>query len=96
MKRGTTGIVVGLGLLLAGCGTLEVIPSGAEQVISRLVRSHTGLSISHVTCPSGIEAKAGKAFDCHFVAQGQTYVAHMHIRKVVGTAVYYQVTTAPG
>jgi Domain of unknown function (DUF4333) len=96
MKRRTTGIVVALGLLLSGCGTLVVIPSGAEQVIKRLVFSHTGLTISNVKCPSGIHAKAGNTFDCHFTAQGQSYVAHMLITRVKGSAVYYRVTTARG
>jgi Domain of unknown function (DUF4333) len=96
MKRRTTGIVVALGLLLSGCGTLVVIPSGAEQVIKRVVLSHTGITISHISCPSGIHAKAGNSFDCHFTAQGQRYTAHMVITKVKGTAVYYQVTAERG
>jgi hypothetical protein len=93
MRRTTGGVVV-LSLALAGCGTAVVIPSGAEHAITRLVRSKTGLPTSHVTCPSGIPAKVGKTFDCHFTAQGQPYVAHMHITKVAGSSVYYQVTTA--
>ncbi len=71
-----------------------VIPSGAEHAITRLVRSKTGLPTSKVACPSGIQAKVGNTFDCHFIAQGQRYVAHMHITKVAGTSVYYEVTTA--
>jgi hypothetical protein len=94
MRRRTTGLVIALGLLLTGCGTLIVIPSGAEQVIKRVVFSHTGLTVSHVGCPSGVHAKAGTSFDCHFTAQGQRYTAHMVITKVKGTAVYYQVSTA--
>jgi len=94
MKRRTTAIVVALGLLLSGCGTLMVVPSGAGQVIRRFVLSHTGLTISHVTCPSGIDAKAGNSFDCHFIAQGERYTSHMLITRGKGTAVYYQVSTA--
>jgi hypothetical protein len=96
MKRRTAGTVVALGLLLSGCGTLVVIPSGAEQVIKRVVLSHTGVTISHVSCPSGVHAKVGNSFDCHFIAQGQRYTAHMVITKVKGTSVAYEVTAARG
>ena len=96
MRRWAIGAVIAPAVLLAGCGTAIVIPSGAENVIRRVVRSHTGLSISHVTCPSGITAKAGNSFNCHFVAQGQSYVAHMHITKVAGSSVYYQVSATRG
>ena len=88
--------MLALGLLLSGCGTLVVIPSGAEQVIKRVVLSHTGVTISHVSCPSGVHSKVGNSFDCHFIAQGQRYTAHMVITKVKGTSVAYEVTAARG
>ena len=82
-----------LALLLAGCGTLEVIPKGAEQVIRNVVREHTGLQAVDVHCPSGVEAKRGNSFNCTFKANGTSYVARMYIVRVKAPAVYYDVRT---
>jgi hypothetical protein len=54
------------------------------------------VTISHVSCPSGVHAKVRNSFDCHFIAQGQRYTAHMVITKVKGTSVAYEVTAARG
>ena len=86
---------VALALLLGGCGTLVIIPKGAETVIRNLVKQHTGATATNVNCPSGVHAKAGNTFSCHFTAGGQKYIAHMDILRIKGTSVYYNVSTSP-
>jgi hypothetical protein len=94
MRRLTAIGAAGAALLLAGCGTLVIIPKGAENVIRNVVGQHTGLQATNVHCPSGVHAKAGNTFNCHFAADGQNFIAHMHIVRVKGTSVYYDVTTS--
>ncbi|MHB8689740.1 MAG: DUF4333 domain-containing protein [Solirubrobacteraceae bacterium] len=93
MRRLGAIVATALALLLAGCGTLEVIPSGAEKVVRNFVQSRTGYQATNVHCPSGVEAKAGNRFTCHFRAAGASYVAHMVIKRVKGVSVYFQVDT---
>jgi hypothetical protein len=82
--------------LVGGCGKLEVTSSGAEKVVSDLVLSKTGEHIKNVSCPSGMSAKVGVTFDCHFNGpDGTKYTAHMRITKVKGTSVGYFVNTFP-
>jgi hypothetical protein len=82
--------------LLAGCGKLVVIPSGAEGAVRQLVASHTSTRAVDVSCPSGVSAKVGTKFDCHFqTPDGAKYVAHMRITAVHGKAVDFQIVTAP-
>jgi hypothetical protein len=82
--------------LLSGCGTLVVIPSGAEQVIRRLeLRTH-GTQITNVHCPDGVNAKVGVTFECHFnLPDGTKYTAHMRIVRVHAPEVDYFVSTFP-
>lgn len=84
-------------LLLAGCGdTSTVKPDGAERSITNLVAKRTGFRPTDVQCPSGVEAKAGTTFDCHFTGpEPRPYVAHMRITKVDGESVLFQIETVP-
>jgi hypothetical protein len=82
--------------LVAGCGKLEVIPSGAEKVVHEFELNKTGAHVKNVNCPSGISAKVGVTFDCHFnVPDGTKYTAHMRITKVKGTSVDFFVNSFP-
>lgn len=47
-------------------------------------------------CPSGVEAKVGQEFDCHFTGpEGKPYTAHMRITKVDGERVDFDVRSRP-
>jgi hypothetical protein len=46
-----------------------------------------------VNCPSGIEAKVGGEFDCHFTGPDGKYTAHLKIFSVDGTRVDYDCNT---
>lgn len=87
--------VLSLAVLLSACGTSEIKPSGAEQSIIELVSSKTGIKPGNVTCPSGVEAKVGNTFDCHFTGpHGTKYTAHMKITKVHGSSVDFFISTS--
>jgi hypothetical protein len=45
-----------------------------------------------VRCPSGVEAKAGGTFECHFTGPvGRAYTAFMRITKIQGERVIFYV-----
>jgi hypothetical protein len=82
-------------VVIAGCGQLVVIPSGAEQAVRQLVSTRTKTRAVDISCPSGVSAKVGATFDCHFkTPDGSKYVAHMRITSVTGKAVDFRIDTA--
>lgn len=81
-------------LLLAACGELRVKPSGVEQSIAD-VSNKTGVHATDIVCPSGVAAKAGTKFDCHFLGPRRAkYVAHVQITAVKANAVDFYIKTA--
>ncbi len=73
-----------------------VKPEGAAQSVVDVVSSQTGFHPTDVHCPSGVEAKAGEEFDCHFTGpEGKPYTAHMRITKVDGERVDFDVRSRP-
>jgi uncharacterized protein YndB with AHSA1/START domain len=49
-----------------------------------------------VKCPSGVDAKVGKEFECHFTGpEGKDYTAQMKVTKVEGDNVEFYIKTAP-
>lgn len=96
--RVVTGILVGLvALQPTGCSSKATVkPDGAAQSVVDVVSRQTGFHPSDVHCPSGVEAKVGGQFDCHFTGpEGKAYVANMSITKVDGERVEFQVNTHP-
>jgi hypothetical protein len=77
-------------------GKATVKPAGAAQSVVDVVSGQTGFHPTDVTCPSGIEAKVGQEFDCHFTGpEGKPYTAHMRITKVDGERVDFDVRSRP-
>ena len=90
----TTGLC--LGALLAACGGKDTIrPEGAEKSVVDVVSRQTGFRPTDVSCPSGVEAKVGGTFDCHFTGPEGPYTARMRITKVEGESVLFQVRSRP-
>lgn len=91
--RATAGLVVGLlALQVSACSKPTVKPDSAAQSVVDVVAKQTGFRPGDVHCPSGVEAKVGVQFDCHFTGpEGKPYVAHMKIIKVDGETVLYDV-----
>jgi uncharacterized protein DUF4333 len=77
---------------LAGCGK-TIKPDGAAQSVVDVVSKQTGFKPTDVNCPSGVNAKVGQEFDCHFTGPEGPYVAHMRITKVDGDNVEFDVQT---
>jgi hypothetical protein len=60
------------------------------------VSSKTGFNATDVKCPSGVDAKVGQEFDCHFTGpEGKPYTAHLKITKVQGDDVEFDIETKP-
>jgi uncharacterized protein DUF4333 len=97
VARASASFAVLLALVLAsaGCGEHNVIlPDGAAKTVTRLVSQKTGFHPTDVNCPSGVDAKVGQQFDCHFTGPEGPYVAHMTVQSVDGTRVEFQIQTA--
>lgn len=87
------GVLIGAAALqLAGC-TKTVKAEGAAQSVVDVVSKKTGFKPTDVTCPTGVTAKVGGEFDCHFTGPEGPYIAHMRITKVDGDNVEFDVTT---
>lgn len=83
-------------VLLAGCGKSTIVPAGAERSVADTVSQHTRFHLlaSAVRCPSGVEAKAGVTFTCHFNGPaGRAYAADMRVVSVKGSKVIFYVNT---
>jgi hypothetical protein len=91
--RRTAPVIVCLAVLLAGCGTSTIRPHATEQTITDFVVKHTGFRPTDVRCPSGISAKVGNTFDCHFTGPDGPYTAHVRITGVDGERVTDYIVT---
>ena len=83
-------------LLLGGCGQAVIKPAGAQRSVADVVSRQTGFRPTDVRCPSGVDAKVGGSFDCHFTGpEPKPYVAHVRIISVRGPRVEFYITTVP-
>jgi hypothetical protein len=94
--RFAAGTLVALAALTACSGKSTVKADGAAQSVVDVVSSQTGFHPTDVKCPSGVEAKVGQEFDCHFTGpEGKPYTAHMRITNVSGERVDFEVKSRP-
>jgi hypothetical protein len=93
--RLTAAVLVSLAALLAACGKTTVKPDGAERAVINVVSGRTGFRPTDVRCPSGVEAKVGVTFECHFTGPEGPYTAHMRVTKVQDERVDFYVRTRP-
>lgn len=96
--RALAGVLVCVvGLQVVGCHAKSTVkPDGAAKSVVDVVSSQTGFHPADVKCPSGVEAKVGQEFDCHFTGpEGKPYTAHMRITKVEGEQVVFDVKSRP-
>jgi hypothetical protein len=94
--RFAAGALIAL-LALTGCSSKTTAkPEGAAKSVVDVVSGQTGFHPTDVSCPSGVEAKVGQEFDCHFTGpEGKPYTAHMRITKVDGQEVDFDVKSRP-
>lgn len=90
-------LVAVIALQVAGCSSKATVkPEGAAQSVVDVVSKQTGFHPGDVHCPSGVEAKVGVQFDCHFTGpENKPYTAHMRITKVDGDQILFDVQSRP-
>jgi hypothetical protein len=102
MARSAAIVVVGGSMAshLAACTSSRadpnmIVPDATANYVADFVAKNSPAKVrpTDVTCPSGIEAKVGGEFDCHFTGPDGKYTAHLKILSVDGTRVGYDVTT---
>jgi hypothetical protein len=80
---GRIGALVALALavfLAAGCGETVIDSAKTEGAIEENLEKSVGQKVSSVECPSGVEVKKGKTFDCTVnLESGKTETATLKI-----------------
>lgn len=82
-------VLIGAAVLqLSGCSK-TIKPDGAAKSVTDVVSQQTRFKPTDVTCPSGVDAKVGQEFDCHFTGPDGKYTAHVKVTKVNGDDVEF-------
>jgi hypothetical protein len=93
-RLGAAVVVGAVALQLTGCGGGPTIKAdGAAKSVTDMVSQQTGFKPTDVKCPSGVEAKVGQEFDCHFTGPEGPYTAHLKVTKVNGEDVEFYIQT---
>ena len=67
-------------IALAGCAGTVIDSQKAEDAIADSVESATGVTVTSVTCPDGVDVEAGRSFECEVeTANGSGAVAELEI-----------------
>ncbi|HSR93711.1 MAG TPA: DUF4333 domain-containing protein [Solirubrobacterales bacterium] len=64
VRSGAVVALLVVAFLAAGCGETVIDSAKTEAAIEENLQKSVGQKISSVECPSGVEVKAGKTFDC--------------------------------
>jgi NAD(P)H-hydrate repair Nnr-like enzyme with NAD(P)H-hydrate epimerase domain len=56
--------LLAVAFLAVGCGETVIDDAKTEAAIEENLQKSVGQKVSSVDCPSGVEVKAGKTFDC--------------------------------
>ncbi len=70
-------------VVVAGCGT-TVIESSKATSLLRTTAQGFGASAQSISCPSGVEAKAGKTYTCTATINGQKRTVNLRITNSSG------------
>ncbi len=90
-------VIACLAAPLVGCGGggSTIRPHATERTVTAFVVEHAGYHPTDVRCPSGIPAKVGVRFQCHFTGPDAPYTAHVRILRVDGERVIDHIVTRP-
>jgi hypothetical protein len=95
LKIKRLAVLAGSVALLAGCGGQSTVnPKTAAKYIEDGILHKTGHRVD-VTCPSGIPAKTGGRFNCHFAGPEGPYTAYARIVNVQGSRVGFRWESQP-
>ncbi len=88
-------VLLGSSVVLAGCGTKTINQQSEVKLVGLgLARANLGAPKS-VDCPSGVQAKVGKTFDCHAVlANGAKGTFTLKIDRVQGNSGHMTIVAA--
>lgn len=79
-RFGAIVALLGVVFLAAGCGETVIDDAKTEAAIEENLQKSVGQKVASVDCPSGVEVKAGKTFDCTVrLAGGKTETATLKI-----------------
>lgn len=67
-----TGILLGVGLAMAACGTVTLDGETVAGEIDRGFEERTGVAADLVSCPDRIPRKKGETFECTVLVGGTT------------------------
>ena len=84
-------LLILFGAMIAACGENTIKPDGAERVVVNVVSEKTGFRPTDVRCPSGVDARVGVTFECHFTGPEGPYTADMKVTEVEGERVLFSV-----
>jgi len=93
--RRSCAVIALLAGSLTACGTNTIRADQAEQTVARFVYQQTGFRATDVRCASGVAARVGGTFDCHFSGPDAPYTAHVRITSVHGERVGESIATRP-
>lgn len=63
-RSGAIAALLAVVFLATGCGETVIDDAKTEAAIEENLQKSVGQKVSSVECPSGVEVKAGKTFDC--------------------------------
>jgi hypothetical protein len=99
----TVAVAGAAAVQLVGCtmttehGTAKnyVVADATANYVADYVAKYSPARVrpTDVSCPSGLEAKVGAEFDCHFTGPDGKYTAHLKIKSVEGTRIDYETNT---
>lgn len=87
--------LVCLAAMVSACGQTTILQRPSQRVVAEFVFKHTGFRPTDVRCPSGIPAKVGNTFQCHFTGPDGPYTAYVRIVSVHGRRVVDYIVTRP-
>ncbi len=91
-RRGAP-LLVCAALGLGACGQAVILPKPTAEMVSHFVATRTRYRPTDVRCPSGVPAKVGRTFTCHFTGPDGTYIARLRILTVNGSRMTYDIRT---
>jgi NAD(P)H-hydrate repair Nnr-like enzyme with NAD(P)H-hydrate epimerase domain len=64
VRSGAVAALLAVAFLAVGCGETVIDDAKTEAAIEENLQKSAGQKVSSVDCPSGVEVKAGKTFEC--------------------------------
>ncbi len=73
VRSGAVAALLAVAFLAVGCGETVIDDAKTEAAIEENLQKSAGQKVSSVDCPSGVEVKAGKTFECTVTLVGDKH-----------------------